>query len=69
MRLLIKYAIVGLILLENGNEQWPYFECRCNNGNNDNNDNIRAGVISDAAVELKQVYQEEWPYYKPYVSC
>ena len=23
-------------------------KCRCNNGNNDINDNIRAGVISDA---------------------
>ena len=32
-------------------------KCRCNNGNNDNNDNIRAGVISDAGGGAETRFQ------------
>ena len=35
----------------------PYLKCRCNNGNNDNNDNIRAGVISDASGGAEKGFQ------------
>ena len=40
-------------------------KCRCNNGNNDNNDNIRAGVISDAGGGAETRFQPtvlQWPY-------
>ena len=32
-------------------------KCRCNNGNNDNNGNIRAGVISDAGGGAETRFQ------------
>ena len=32
-------------------------KCRCNNGNYDNNDNIRAGVISDAGGGAETRFQ------------